>query len=141
MSTYPQLQVEHSNRSVARRITDPGPNLFLPISVARRYGGTLLLGEVGYHYSRALPDEWVVGLLAALEWSESLELLAEFRSFSQTLRRHADVVVVNLGLRRSLGPRFKLLASVGTGVTNGPDDTRFIAYLGIQILLGDERKH
>ena len=46
--------------------------------------------------------------------------------------------LINVGLRRSFGDRFKLLASVGTGFTNGAESTRLIAYLGVQVLLGKE---
>lgn len=137
MSTYPQLHLENNNRSAARGVANPGPNLFLPVSIARRFGRTAVLVEVGYQYSRILPDEWVFGLLGAFYWLEDLELLAEVRRFSETLHSRADVVA-NVGLRRALGPGFRLLASIGTGVSNGPEVTRFIAYLGIQMMLGDK---
>ena len=135
MSVYPQLQVENSTGSVARGIAEPGPNLFLPLEVGRTFGKTRLIGELGYQYFRARENDWVVGLLGAVEVSEGLELLAEVRSFSEKLLYGSDVVV-NLGLRRALGSRFKLLASVGTGLTNGPETPTFIAYLGVQMVLG-----
>ena len=47
--------------------------------------------------------------------------------------------LINVGLRRNLGQRFKLLASVGTGLTNGPERTQLVAYLGVQILVGKEK--
>lgn len=139
MSTYPQLQLANSTGSVRRGITDTGPNLFLPFSIGRRFGRTYLLVEAGYQYLRTQPDEWVFGLLGAYDWSDRLELLAEVRSFSESLHHRADVVA-NVGLRHSLGRRFKLLASIGTGLSNGPEATRFMAYLGVQMLLGDAPK-
>ena len=33
----------------------------------------------------------------------------------------------------------KLLASVGTGLSSGPETTSFIAYLGVQVVLGEEK--
>lgn len=135
MSVYPQLQVENSTGSVARGIADPGPNLFLPLEVGRDFGKSKLVGEIGYQYFRAQENEWVVGLLGALEVSDALELLAEVRSFGEKLLNHSDVVV-NLGLRRALNSKVRLLASAGTGLTNGPDTPTFIAYLGIQLVLG-----
>jgi hypothetical protein len=137
MSVYPQLQVENATGSVARGIAEPGPNLFLPLEFGRDFGNTRLIGELGYQYFRARENEWVVGLLGALEVSDALELLAEVRSYSEKLLNHGDVVV-NLGLRRALSPRVKLLASVGTGLTNGPETTTFIAYLGVQLVLGEK---
>lgn len=137
MSVYPQLQVENSTGSVARGIAGPGPNLFLPMEIGRDFGKTKLIGEIGYQYFRAQENEWVVGLLGALEVSDTLELLAEVRSFSDKFLNRGDVVV-NLGLRQALSSRVKLIASVGTGLTNGPDTTSFIAYLGVQVLLGEK---
>ena len=134
MSVYPQLQVENSSRSVARGIAEPGPNLFLPLEVSRDFGKAKLVGEFGYQYFRTLENEWVVGLLGALEVSDALELLAEVRSVNTKLLNRGDVVG-NLGLRRAFSSRVKLLASVGTGLTNGPQTTTFMAYLGVQLVL------
>jgi len=137
MSVYPQLQVENPTRSVARAIAEPGPNLFLPLEIARDFGNAKFVGEIGYQYFRAKENEWVVGLLGALQASDALELMAEVRSFSENLLNRGDVVV-NVGLRRALNSSVKLLASVGTGVTNSPDTPTFIAYLGIQLVLGEK---
>jgi hypothetical protein len=139
MSVYPQLQVENGTGSVARGIAQPGPNLFLPVEIARDFGKTKLVGEIGYQYFHAPQNEWVVGTLCALQVSDALELMAEVRSYSQNFLNRGDVIV-NVGLRQALNSRFKLLASVGTGVTNGPDATSFIAYLGIQLALGEDKK-
>jgi hypothetical protein len=137
MSVYPQLQVENPTGSVARGIAEPGPNLFLPLEVGHDFGKMRLIGELGYQYFHARENEWVVGLLGALQVSEALELMAEMRSFSENLLNRGDVLV-NLGLRRALSPRVKLLASVGTGLTNGPETPTFIAYLGVQVVVGEK---
>jgi hypothetical protein len=137
MSVYPQLQMENPTGSVARGLAEAGPNLFLPLEVGRDFGKTKLVGELGYQYFRARENEWVIGLLGALQVSEVLELMAEMRSFSENLLNHGDVLV-NLGLRRALSARVKLLASVGTGLTNGPDTPTFIAYLGVQVVVGEK---
>jgi hypothetical protein len=137
MSVYPQLQVENPTGSVARGIAEPGPNLLLPVEIGREFGKMRLIGEIGYQYLRAQENEWVVGLLGALEVSDALELMAEVRSGSEKFLNRGDVVV-NLGLRRALTSRLKLLASVGTGLTSGPETTTFIAYLGVQLLLGEK---
>ena len=139
MSVYPQLQVENSTGSAARGVVEPGPNLFLPIEVARELGKVKLVAEIGYQYFRTQENEWVAGLLGALGVSDDLELLAEVRSFSEKLLNRGDVVL-NIGLRRTLSSHFKLLASVGAGLTNRPEATSFIAYLGIQMVLGEDKK-
>jgi hypothetical protein len=137
MSVYPQLQTENSTGSATRGLANPGPNLFLPVEIGREFGKAKLIGEIGYQYFRTQENEWVVGLLGALEVSDKLELLAEARSFSEKFLNRGDVVL-NVGLRRALSSRVKLLASVGTGLTNAPDATSFIAYLGIQLIFGEK---
>lgn len=139
MSVYPQLQVENPTGSVARGIADPGPNLFLPLEFGHDFGNTKLIGEFGYQYFRTLDSEWVVGLLGVRKVSDALELMAEVRSFSQNLLNHGDVVV-NVGLRQALVPRVRLLASVGTGFTNGPTIPTFLAYLGVQVVVGENKE-
>ena len=137
MSVYPQLQVENPTGSVARGIAEPGPNLFLPLEVGHDFGKMRLIGELGFQYFRARENEWVIGLLGVREVSDALELMAEVRSFSQNLLNHGDVVV-NAGLRQALSPKVKLLASVGTGLTNNPDTPTFLAYLGVQLVPGEK---
>jgi hypothetical protein len=139
MSVYPQLTVENSTGSVARGIAPPGPNLLLPVEVSRDFGKLRLVGEIGYQVLRGAQDEWVFGILGALPASERLELLSEIRVTGPNLSSGSDVVL-NLGLRQELTPHFKLLASAGTGLNNGPNRTSFIAYLGIQVVLGEEKQ-
>jgi hypothetical protein len=139
MSVYPQLQVENNTDSAARGIANPGPNLFLPVEVSREFGKVTLVAEVGYQYFRADTNEWVVGIIGAVKPNDDLELLAEVRNFSDKFLNRGDLIV-NVGLRQALGSRFKLLAAVGTGLTNSPGATSFIAYLGIQMLLGEDKK-
>lgn len=138
MSTYPQLQVENNTGSVSRGSAEPGPNLFLPVELSREFGAVKLVAEVGYQYFRAQDNEWVVGLLGRVEATDHLEVMAEVRSFSQKFLNQGDVVV-NVGLRQTLSSKLRLLASAGTGLTNTPGATSFIAYLGVQLLLGDEK--
>jgi hypothetical protein len=132
MSVYPQLEVESSSRAVAEGVAAPGPNLFLPIEVGRRFGRTRLVGEVGYQYLRAAENEWVVGLLGAFELSETREVMVELRCVGEEFLRGGDVVF-NVGLRQEVGPRVRLLASVATGLANGAGKTNSAAYVGIRV--------
>jgi hypothetical protein len=91
MSVYPQLQLESSSDSVARGIAEPGPNLFLPIEIAHDFGKIRLVGEIGYQYFHSQDNEWVAGVLGAVEASDKLELLAEVRSYSETFPNRGDV--------------------------------------------------
>lgn len=138
VSVYPQLELQISHRSVTRGAPEPDPNLFLPIEIGRAIGPVRLIAEVGYQYSRGQENEWIAGILGALEVSKTLELLAEMRSISKTFLSGGDVIA-NVGLRQELGARAKLLASAGTGLRGGPDATHFIGYIGIQLSLGDKK--
>jgi hypothetical protein len=137
MSVYPQLQVENPTGSVSRGIADPGPNLFLPVEISHDFGKIRLVGEVGYQYFRAQENQWVVGVLGSLEVADTLELLAEVRSYSEKFLNGGDLIL-NAGMRVALSSKVKLLASAGTGLTNAPGATTFIAYLGVQVLLGEK---
>lgn len=135
MSVYPQLEVENFTGSVSRGIAEPGPNLLLPFEAARDFGKFKLVGEVGYQYFHARDNEWVVGVLSAMQASEKLEVMAEVRSFSEKFLDGGDVIA-NVGFRQTLNPKLKLVASVGTGLNNHEDATTFITYIGVQLMLG-----
>ncbi len=138
VSVYPQIQVENGTGSVSRGIAEPGPNLFLPLQAGFAFGKTKWVGEIGYQTLRAQRNEWVVGVLGARQLTDTLELMAEVHSVSQNFQNRGDLVV-NAGLRQSISDRFRLLASVGTGLSSGPEVTSLIAYLGIQVVLGEEK--
>ncbi len=137
VSVYPQYEFENGTDSVERGVAEPAPNFLLPIEVSRSYGRVAVVGELGYQFLHNSEDEWVYGLLGALHASDNLELLAEIHGTVAPGLSSWDPLI-NVGLRRSFGDRFKLLASVGTGFTNGAESTRLIAYLGVQVLLGKE---
>lgn len=139
VSIFPQLQLENPGHAVARGVAVPGPNLFLPVEAAVEVGPVRLVGEIGYQYLRKEKDEWIAGVLAACEPTEGLEVLAELRSLSSRFLASGDLIL-NVGLRKELGPHWKLLASAGTGINNGPDRTQFIGYLGVQWLFGQQQR-
>ena len=138
MSVYPQLTFENSTGSAARGIAAPGPTLLLPVEVSRDFGRLRMVGEIGYEVLREGDNEWTFGILGALPVSERLEFLSELHITGAKLSSQSDVVL-NFGLRQELTPHFKLLASAGTGLNNGPNRTSFVAYLGIQVLFGEEK--
>jgi hypothetical protein len=137
VSVYPQIEVENSTGSVRRGIVESGPNLFVPVEIGNTFGKLKIVGELGYQYLRTQENQWIVGLLAAIDASESLELMAEVHRISEKLMDGGDVVF-NVGLRTSLSSKLRLLASVGTGLINKPETPTFIAYLGVQLLVGEK---
>jgi hypothetical protein len=137
VSVYPQYEFQNGTDSVERGVAEPAPNLLLPIEVSRSFGRMVLVGELGYQLLHDARDEWVYGLLGAFRLSDRLELLAEIHGTTASGLSRWDPLF-NVGLRRNLGGRFKLLASVGTGLNNGAESTQLAAYLGIQLLLGKD---
>jgi len=135
VSVYLQYEFENHTNSVERGIAEPGPNFLLPVEVSRSFGRVAVVAEAGQEFLHGANDEWVYGLLGAVKPSDDLELMVEIHGTAKSGSSNWDSLV-NVGLRERLSDRFKLLASVGTGVDNGPDSTRLIAYLGIQLLLG-----
>jgi hypothetical protein len=139
MSVYPQLTVENSTGSAGRGIAAAGPSLLLPVELSRDFGQLRMVGEIGYQVLRGGNNERVLGILGGLLVSERLELMSEIHVTGAKLFSGSDVVL-NFGLRQELTPHLKLLASAGAGLNSGSDRTSFVAYLGIQILLGQEKR-
>jgi hypothetical protein len=135
VSLYPQLNIVNSNRSVRRGVAEPGPNLLLPVEVAHAFGPITLASEIGYQYWSLQPNEWVAGVLGAIEVTKQLELMAEIRSASEHFLSGGDLIA-NIGLRQEIVRHLKLIAAVGSGLRNGIDTTRFVGYLGFQFFTG-----
>jgi len=136
ISVYPQYEFENSEQSVRRGIADPGPNLLLPVQISHPFGPLQLVGEAGYEFVHEANDILIYGLLVSVEISEQSDLLAEVHG--NRSRDGGSESVINLGMRRSLTDRVRLLASAGTGLGDGPERVRLLAYLGIQLLLGKD---
>ena len=135
VSVYPQYEFGNGTNSVERGIAEPGPNFLLPVEVSRSFGRVAVVAEAGHEFLHHANDEWIYGLLGALQPTDNLELMAEIHGSAESGWGNSNSLV-NVGLRERVTDQLKLLASVGTGLDNGPDSTRLIAYLGIQLLLG-----
>jgi hypothetical protein len=139
VSVYPQLQLESPTRSVSRGVAEPGPNLFLPVEVGHDFGRAKVIAELGYQYFREAKDEWVAGILGAWQVSESVEVMAESRFFTSRPFDFTDVIL-NVGFRAEVASHVRLIGALGPGLNDSSDATRWVAYLGIQVLLGDQRR-
>jgi hypothetical protein len=138
LSIYPQLELQNSHRLVRRGVAQPAPNLFLPIEVAHAFGPVTVVSEAGYQYYSEQANEWVAGVLAGFEFSKRFELMAEIRSVSENFLNGGDLIM-NLGMRLEVAAKLKILAAAGTGLRNGTDTTRFLGYLGFQVILGNRQ--
>jgi len=132
MSFYPQIEFNNLTRSLDRGLVGKGPNLLLPIEASKMLGAATVVGEIGRWFRRDTSDEWLCGVAISVPWSDSLELLAELHTTTDSSIRHADPVL-NFGARKLLNRSFSLLASAGTGLGNSEDRTEWVVYFGLQL--------
>jgi hypothetical protein len=146
IGTYPQVSLNTPAGSAQRGIVEPGPQYYLPIEVTAQVGPVALDGEVGrWIGNQNQPNQWGRGLIAGHQFSERLELYGELYDLQainlvdgQPKQRS---LTVDLGGRQSLdrANHVRLIFSGGRAiqaVTRTNEEPSWIAYLGIQLLLG-----
>jgi len=146
LGTYPQVSINNPTSAVRRAVVEPGPQYYLPMEATARIGPIGLNGEVGrWIGNHNVPSRWGRGLIVGHEFSERLELYGEIYDLQDA--NHIDgapkqrVLTLDLGGRQTLdhGGHLRLLFMGGRGmqtVTIQNSEPNWIAYLGIQILLG-----
>ncbi len=140
MSIFPQMQTGGSTNLQRRGLADPGPRLFFPVEVAHALGPVDLDFEAGYYFPGNGPRERIFGLVIGRKVSERLELDAEvYDDRAYAAPPHATTL--DLGgrykFRRDLIALFMAGRSLD-GTTEG--QPRFMAYLGLQILLNSHER-
>jgi hypothetical protein len=146
LGTYPQASINNPTGSVRRGIVEPGPQYYLPIEATAQVGWLALNGEVGrWIGNKHMPSQWGRGLIAGHQFNDRTELYVELYDLQDANR------IDNLPKQRSLtldaGGRQTLdraghvrLLFVGgraiQDVTRTNGEPSWIAYLGIQLLLG-----
>lgn len=149
VSTYPQLSLNNPTRSVPRGVVEGGPDFLLPLEVNGRIGPIRLDGEVGYHFGNSkLEQTWIRGLLVGHEFGRRTEAYLELYD-EQDATRVTGIgrtpkqreTTLGLGGRRSLNAAktLTLLLMGGhsfQGVAIGNSQPSWIAYVGLQVLLG-----
>ncbi len=150
VSTYPQLILNNASGAAAKGIFPPGPDFLLPLEANARFGWLRVDGEAGYWFGNSkVPQQWIRGLLAGHEFSDKLELYAELYDI-QDANRIAGApkqreATLGGGGRAALNHDNSLLLMFMAGrsfqaVTPTSGQPSWIAYLGVQILLGPKDK-
>jgi hypothetical protein len=150
LGTYPQASINNPTSSVRRGIVLPGPQYYLPIEATAQIGPIALNGEVGrWIGNKHQPSQWGRGLIAGHEFSQRFELYGEIYDL-QDANRVGGVpkqreLTLDFGGRQSLDKanHIRLLFMGGRAiqdVTRTNSEPRWIAYLGIQFLLGSQEK-
>jgi hypothetical protein len=147
---YPQVSLNNPTSSVRRGIVETGPQYYLPMEMTARIGPVSFDGEVGRWIGNANePDQWGRGLIAGREFNSAFEFYGEVydlqaidRLPSQPKQRS---FTLDVGGRRSLdrANHIRLLFMGGRAlqrVTAANGEPSWIAYLGVQFLLGPQEK-
>jgi hypothetical protein len=146
LGTYPQVSINNPTSAVRRGVVEPGPQYYLPVEATAKVGPVSLNGELGrWIGNRNVPSRWGRGLIAGHEFTDRFELYGEIYDLQDANRIDAQpkqrTLTLDLGGRQTLDKsgHLRLLFMGGRGmqaVTRQNSEPNWIAYLGIQILLG-----
>jgi hypothetical protein len=150
LGTYPQASINNPTSAVRRGIVENGPQYYLPIEATAKWGPIDFNGEVGRWFgNRHIPSRWGRGLIAGHEFSDRFELYSEIYDL-QDVNRIDGVpkqreLTADLGGRQTLDKKghIRLLFMGGRAiqaVTRQNSEPNWIAYLGVQLLLGPTEK-
>jgi hypothetical protein len=150
IGTYPQASINNPTSAVKRGIVENGPQYYLPMEMTAKIGFLNLNGEVGHWFGNQLiPSRWGRGLIAGHEFNDRTELYAEIYDLQDANRvgptPKQREFTFDLGGRQSLNHAntIRLLFMGGRAlqtVTRQNSEPNWIAYLGVQLLLGPKEK-
>jgi hypothetical protein len=132
---YPQVSINNPTSSVRRGIVEPGPQYYLPMEMTAKWGPVEFDGEIGRWIGNAnQPEQWGRGLIAGHEFNDKVRTQPKQRSLT-----------LDFGGRQSLDKQnhIRLLFMGGRAiqkVTAQNGEPSWIAYLGVQFLLGPKEK-
>jgi hypothetical protein len=130
---YPQLLVPTGDAS--RGLGEGGPAYALPVLVEKHWGKWTAYGNIGYVVQTASGERnyWYEGVSINRKVNERLEFGGEIVENSPPPTEGYSNLAFNLGGTWKINEHFNLLFSAGRSIRG---DTKFMAYLGIQMELG-----
>ena len=150
LGTYPQASINTPTSAVRRGIVENGPQYYLPMEFTAKTGWVNWNGEVGHWFGNQLvPSRWGRGLIAGHEFNDRLELYAEVYDLQDANRigtaPKQRALTADFGGRQSLtrSNKIRLLFMGGRAiqaVTRQNSEPNWIAYLGVQVLLGPKEE-
>ena len=146
LGTYPQASINNPTSAVRRGIVENGPQYYLPLEFTAKWGPLNFNGEVGRWFGNHLvPSRWGRGLIAGHEFTDRFELYTELYDLQDinqigTAPKQRSLTL-DLGGRQTLdrNGHIRLLFMGGhaiQAVTRRNSEPNWIAYLGVQFLLG-----
>jgi hypothetical protein len=135
ISIFPQVSLNNPNHSADRGITPRSASVILPMEFSKKLGPISLNWEVGYNVVHAGPDGYLAGVVVGHDFTENLELDAEFYSVGTFHSSNAQQTIEG-GARYKIRPPFILLLMAGRSVQSGSNvQPYFVGYFGMQFLL------
>jgi hypothetical protein len=149
VSTYPQISLNNPTVSVQRGVVAAGPQFLLPLEVNARFGPIRVDAEAGYWFTnRNVPQSWIRGAILGHEFTPRTGTYFEIYD-QQDANRVGDAAkqrqaTLGLGGRHALDKSNTLLLLFMGGrsfqkVVSGNGQPGWIAYIGLQLLLGPSR--
>lgn len=150
IGTYPQVSINNPTSAVRRGIVENGPQYYLPMEFTAQLGPIAFDGEVGHWFGNQLiPSRWGRGLIAGHAFNDRFELYGEVYDL-QDINKIGDApkqreLTLDMGGRQTLdrAGHIRLLFMGGRAiqaVTRQNSEPSWIAYAGVQFLLGPKEK-
>ncbi len=135
ISIFPQFYLNNPNHAVARGITPPYSSFEMPVELSKKVGPVDVNLELGYEFVHKGPNSFITGLVVGRDITKKLEIDAEF--YSQGPFRASEVQpTFDFGGRYKLHSPIVLLFMAGRSFEpTRPNQTYFLGYFGIQLLL------
>jgi hypothetical protein len=150
LGTYPQASINNPTSAVRRGIVENGPQYYLPVEFTAQLGPIAFDGEVGHWFGNQLiPSRWGRGLIAGHEFNDRFELYGEIYDLQDINQIGGEPkqreLTLDMGGRQTLdrGGHVRLLFMGGRAiqaVTRQNSEPNWIAYVGVQFLLGPKGK-
>lgn len=135
ISTYPRLEVNNPNDSVARGLAARGTSFLLPIEVAKKVGPVDVNGEAGHWFQHYGPGRWIFGLAIGRQVTERLELLGEYYRVKSSDPAQADETLDGGGRLHLKGPLLLLFMAGRSLRSAASGESQLVGYIGVQLLL------
>ena len=135
ISTYPRLEVNNPNDSVARGLADAGTSFLLPLEITKKVGPVEVNGEAGHWFTQEGPPRWIFGLALGRQLTQRLELIGEYYRVKSSDPGAADETLDGAGRLKIKGPLL-LIFMAGRSLHNASrGQSQLVGYGGIQLRL------
>ncbi|MBA2743219.1 MAG: hypothetical protein H0U43_02730 [Chthoniobacterales bacterium] len=134
MSMFPRVILNILQSSVRRGLSEDGTRFQIPVQLAKKFGPVDLDLEFGPLASTVGRSEWLYGIVARKELTQTTSLMAELHGTSRTNFTH-DALISNVGFRHELNEHTIWIGSLGHELrAPGNEQLALIAYCGVQLL-------